>query len=472
MSRTLLAALVTFLMADAASAGGCSVSSWNYVFGQQTSASMTVGSGEICTTQLATAVSNSGVAIQAIRLRSSPDHGQVTVVGLGLKYHAKSGYTGPDSLIFEVVGANRKLATVQLRITVSSAPEAEDASHRLLEAVPWLVENRGPEKAKGIIYCIHGFDRHSPVVDEYRAIHFFVKTLNEGGWDVIGAKYPYSPTYEERSVNLASLAAPQLQQRAKGLRAQGYKKVIVIGQSWGSCSTMLAAKDNEFAADAIVLLVPAAWGTRTSNGRLNYFFELNKTEFGPLLAVIKKPVALVLFAGDDYDPGGRGEMAKEIFRRSNIPNLLIDGPPGFKGHYSAWLPVFDFIFGSCIGSFIEAPVKSECSLPPLDDADFRSIVKKDQIKDFDSRKIGSPDELPGGAFVIYRTGGGPAHAEFDQGQSSHTLRAKGVVDGEFSFSSGRLCYLGECLDIVRWDERHLIGFDSTTGQARSWWIRE
>jgi pimeloyl-ACP methyl ester carboxylesterase len=469
----LFAALVTFLMTDGAFADGCSVSPWTYAFGQQTSASMTVGSGEICTTQLNKAVSNGGVTIQAVRLRSSPGHGDATTLGLGLKYRAKPGYTGPDSLIFEVVGANGKLGTVQLQIAVSSAPDAQDASHRLVEAVPWLVQNRGPDKAKGVIYFTHGFDRHSPMVDEYRPIHFFIKTLNDEGWDVIAAKYPFSPSYDERSVNLAYLAAPQLQQRARGLRTQGYKQVIFMGQSWGSWSIMLAAKDDQLAADAIVLLVPATWGERTTaKGAINYFFELNKTEFGPLLAGIKKPVAAVLFAADDYDPGGRGEIAKAIFRRSNTASLLIDSPPGFKGHFSGWLPVFDFIFGSCLGSFIEARVTSACELPALDDADFRSIVKKDQVRDFDSRKIGAANEIPDGAFVVYRTGGGPAHAEFKQGQSPETLRAKGAVDGKFSFSAGHVCYLDECLVLVRWDETHLVGFDPATGQARSWWIRE
>ena len=96
-------------------------------------------------------------------MKSSPNHGEATVVGLGFKYHAKPGYTGPDSLVFEVVGANGKHAAVQVRIAVSSAPEAEDPSRRLLENVPWLVKNRGPETAKGIIYFMHGFDRSSPV---------------------------------------------------------------------------------------------------------------------------------------------------------------------------------------------------------------------------------------------------------------------------------------------------------------------
>lgn len=472
MSRFLFAGLVTFFMTDGASAGGCSVAPWHYVFGQQTNASMTVGSGEICITQLSSAASHSGIAIHAMRIRSSPNNGEVSVVGLGLKYHAKSNYTGPDSFVFEVVGAHQKLATVQVRIIVSSAPDAEDVSYRLKEATPWLVENRGPDKAKGIVYFIRGFDRFSPVIDEYRGVHFFIKTLHDQGWDIVAAKYPYRPNYTERAANVAPLAASQLRQRAKGLRAQGYKKVVIIGQSWGAWSTMLAADDNEFAADAIVLLVPATWGTRIVSGRLNYFFQLNRTEFGPLLADVKRPVALILFAGDEYDPGGRGQIAKDIFRRHNISNLLIDNPPGFKGHYAAWLPVFDFVFGSCVSSFIESPVTAQCSLPSLDDADFRSIVQRDQIKDFDSRKISSVDELAGRTFVIYRTGSGPVHADFSRGQSSHTLKASGAVDERFSFSSGRFCLLSECFDLVRWDERHLVGFDSITGNARSWWIRE
>ena len=299
-----------------------------------------------------------------------------------------------------------------------------------------------------------------------------MKTLNDDGWDVIAAKYPYSPAYAERAANLSSRAVPHLQRRTGELRAQGYKKVIVIGQSWGSWTTLLAARDNQLAVDAAVLLVPATWGPKTTNGHLNQFFELNRTEFGPLLAAVKIPVAVVFFADDAFDPGGRGDIAKDIFRRSTSPNLLIDRPPGFKGHYAGWLPIFDFVFGSCLHSFIEAPVTSECPMVPLDDADFRSIVKKDQVVDFDNRKIGSADELKGGTFIIYRTAGGPVQAEFDQGAGLHTLRAKGVVDGKFSFTSGRICYLDECLDLVRWDEKHLIGFDSTSGQARSWWTQE
>ena len=54
-------------------------------------------------------------------------------------------------------------------------------------------------------------------------------------------------------------AAAFIWQRAGELKAPGYKRVIIAGQSWGSWVAMVADQEKYFAAEALWLIVPNIW---------------------------------------------------------------------------------------------------------------------------------------------------------------------------------------------------------------------
>jgi hypothetical protein len=64
-------------------------------------------------------------------------------------------------------------------------------------------------------------------------------------------------------------------------------------------------------------------------------------------------VAIVLFAGDTYDVGGRGADAKAALARNGVRHLVIDQPQHFTGHGAGAAAVFDRTFGACPFSFVE-----------------------------------------------------------------------------------------------------------------------
>jgi hypothetical protein len=61
-------------------------------------------------------------------------------------------------------------------------------------------------------------------------------------------------------------AAAFIWQRAGELKAPGYKRVIIAGQSWGSWVAMVADQEKDFAAEALWLIVPTSGPRRGANG--------------------------------------------------------------------------------------------------------------------------------------------------------------------------------------------------------------
>src|SRR5262249_4794185 len=150
---------------------------------------------------------------------------------------------------------------------------------------PWLVKNNGPTTSKGIIYFIGGYV-WPPPPDGLGIVPYFFKTLGEQGWDVVRAKGPYRSALPPGvSQPLPSLLAPGaalfVKRRVSELRAQGYRRVILAGHSWGGWVLMIADQSKGLGADALVLSAPGAYGPQSP------MFQKNGTEFGPLMKSIK-----------------------------------------------------------------------------------------------------------------------------------------------------------------------------------------
>jgi hypothetical protein len=135
------------------------------------------------------------------------------------------------------------------------------------------------------------------------------------------------------------------------LRAAGYRHVAVVGESRGAFVALLALRQAGL-ADAILLLAPAAHGTRSERRpEALAAFEAACAATAP--GAVRRG-ALVLFADDPYDPDptGRAVAFKAGMARAGVECLVLDRPPAPTGHGAARDAAFDSLFGARLADFL------------------------------------------------------------------------------------------------------------------------
>ena len=358
-----------------------------------------------------------------------------------------------------------------VRAKISALSLKQAANFRLLEFTPWLVENHGPAKAKGVIYFILGWSGR-PTLDNHLLAPYFLKTLSENGWDVVATKIPQHLPNQDFAVLGTYEAAPSIvRTRVQQLKADGYRRVILAGHSWGGWIVLLAAQADDLAADALLVSAPSV-GPKTRDGRNNPNFEKNFNEYPQLINGIKRPTVLMFYPDDDEDTPGRSDIARKRFEANKLPHVIIDHPAGFVGHFAGWLPLFDYEFGRCIQSFLDNPKTEGCDLSGLANDDFRSIVNLKQVVDADGKRITSPDTLVGKKFAAYTLGAPFRTWEFVSATRRHGTRAILEFDEDFTFHDGNLCANDACDVLVRWADRYILSFNAKSGDLSGWWIEQ
>src|SRR5204862_5259475 len=116
------------------------------------------------------------------------------------------------------------------------------------------------------------------------------------------------------------------------LKHDGYKQVILAGQSFGAFLALMAA-DSSQEVDGVIATAPAAYGS------FDDFYDswrLNATKLYPLLEKVKRARVMVFyFHGDDFDPGGRGERSREILSGRGLGYAVVDQPAFLTGHWAS-----------------------------------------------------------------------------------------------------------------------------------------
>lgn len=359
-----------------------------------------------------------------------------------------------------------------------SAPVAEFPLEEMwMRAAPGA--SHGP---KTLFYYMHGFDgrarEHSPLPE------YFVSELQRSrGWDIIDANYPRAGVAQIRRFGAANFgAAVFVARRLKELKAQGYERIYVGGQSWGGWNSLLLATMPGLPLDGVVLVVPASYGWRfTGADRDDPNYANNKLLFDQAIEHVRYPTVGVFFLGDEYEPADRGAGAAAALTRHGIANLIIDHPPGFSGHGSGWFPAFDFLYGACIANFLESPRTEQCSPRriPLDVGDFRGIVVEQQLS---KRHLSAAtlEELKGRQFAVYPQG------ELRDIVSTDQTQVKGYGIGEFlqssSFRGDSYCVRARveynqpettdeiCERLIKWSDDELLGLDPKSGHVLQWWV--
>jgi tetratricopeptide (TPR) repeat protein len=382
---------------------------------------------------------------------------------------------GSASGTVEYVGI---LATFQPLAAASLAPVQEfPVEELLLHGAPGV--HRGP---KTLFYYMHGFDgrarAHSPLPE------YFVSELQQSrGWDVIDGNYPRSGVTEIRRLGAANFGvAVFLTRRLKELKAQGYQRIYVGGQSWGGWSSLLLATIPGLPLDGVVLVVPACCGWRSTGAdHDDPNYGNNKLLFDQMIERVRYPTVGVFFLVDEYEPAERGTGAAAALTQRGVANLMIDHPPGFSGHGSAWFPAFDYLYGICIADFLESPRSGQCPQRriAMDVGDFRAIVDARQLA---KRHLNAATlaDLKGRPFAVYPQG------EVRKIVSADQTDVKGYGIGESlensTFRADSYCVRARvkysqpedtdevCERLMKWSDDELVGLDPGSGRVLQWWV--
>lgn len=199
----------------------------------------------------------------------------------------------------------------------------------------------GPGQAKGIVVWSHG--RSINAEDSQSPTPSYLHVLRDDGWEVMRFDRP------SRGDTLSD-STKRLIDYVGALKHQGYKQIVLAGQSFGAFLSLMAAGASPD-VDAVIATAPAAYGS------FDDFYDswrLNATKLYPLLEQVKRARIMVFyFHGDDFDPGGRGEQSRQILSGRGLGYAVIDQPAYLTSHWAASSGLFQRRFGGCIREFAD-----------------------------------------------------------------------------------------------------------------------
>jgi pimeloyl-ACP methyl ester carboxylesterase len=197
----------------------------------------------------------------------------------------------------------------------------------------------GPTAAMGAVIWSHG--RSVLVEDSKSPTPGYIETFRMQGWDA----FRFNRT---RDIDFLRKGSLSLASFAGMLKARGYRKVVLAGQSYGAFMSLMAA-DISPDVDTVVAVAPAAFGPVRDNPKMG---ALNASRLYPVLERVRRArIMLFYFKDDMFDPGGRGARSDQILSTHQNNHLVVDQPIGLETHWAGGTPEFTARFGPCIVAF-------------------------------------------------------------------------------------------------------------------------
>ncbi|MFQ3622976.1 MAG: hypothetical protein SNJ73_05455 [Acetobacteraceae bacterium] len=209
----------------------------------------------------------------------------------------------------------------------------------------------GPRQARGAIVFGHG--RSADSDPRGSQPQTWVRRFNLAGYDVF--RFDRHPNSDD-----TDRAAGWLREGLAALRAQGYRHIVVGGQSRGGWNA-LQVLDRPGLADVVVSVAAAAHGQGGSPNLLAQNDGLRRIADRANDAQAR--VAFIQFANDPFllDPDGRARIVRDRLGPRVAALLLIDRPEGFEGHGAGQRWQFADRFGECLLAFAtEARPRDRC----------------------------------------------------------------------------------------------------------------
>jgi predicted esterase len=201
---------------------------------------------------------------------------------------------------------------------------------------PAFHHQQGPQVARGALIWSPGAigKQEQPRAGKDGMPHF-LDWLYGNGWDVfyIERDRTSSEKYRERY-------ALSIRNAERALRAKGYQRVVLAGQSSGGAYSLLAASE-EFGAEVDGLMIFASGPT------------LRPHEFYDLLKGACAKQFVVFHAARDESIGQRSKAeVEQTLNAKNVPCLNIFEPDGLSGHGAAFQSKFSKMYGDQILQFL------------------------------------------------------------------------------------------------------------------------
>ncbi len=224
--------------------------------------------------------------------------------------------------------------------SVASLSEPEIAARNIGRLTPQPgLQVHGPKHAKGLVVWSHGYSRgvNSANSSPQPYVNAFVKA----GYDLY--------RFDRQWINNWASDAGDLSSAVAAARRLGYRRIFLMGQSAGAWVS-LASLGRDARADGVIAVAPA------HHGKADQMFDptIAASDWETIIEDIPSGprVAVVLFAGDDYDVGGRGDVARKVLNTGRTPAIIIDQPDGFEGHGAGWSYRFARTYGGCLFRFL------------------------------------------------------------------------------------------------------------------------
>ncbi len=234
-----------------------------------------------------------------------------------------------------------RLAALLLALLLPLAAQAREAGPLRTEA--GVVARDGA--AAGAMVWLHPHYTEGPPLEAPP----FMARLAVRGWDLW--RYDRPPGGPLPTSPLTSWVDP-LAEGTAALRARGYRRVVLVGESRGAFLALAALRVPGL-ADAVALAAPAAHGRRPERlpqALADFAAALDRASPDSV-----RRIALLLFEDDgwDPDPAARAALFRAAVARLGWDALLLDRPPATTGHGGVQAPEFDAILGACLADFLE-----------------------------------------------------------------------------------------------------------------------
>lgn len=204
----------------------------------------------------------------------------------------------------------------------------------------------GPASGRGVLLFAHG--RAARGADSRGGQpQNWTRHFNNNGYDIW--RFDRHPASDE-----TQQAAGWMRRALTTLRSQGYRHIVVAGQSRGGWNTLMML-DQPGLADVHIAIAPAAHGDTGSPSHLRQLDELRGI-VGAAAGAGRARLAIASFRDDpfDADTDRRAALFRELGGRAGA-FLFIDRPERPVGHGGGNSAEFSYVFGPCLLRFATEP---------------------------------------------------------------------------------------------------------------------
>jgi dienelactone hydrolase len=212
---------------------------------------------------------------------------------------------------------------------------------------------KGPAQAKGLVLWSHGVSGdkeqfHTPPPP-------VVRRLATAGWDVV--RINRNNLFERGWVTSGPRHRDDAIERSRAAKAQGYKHVVLAGQSYGAIISLEAnAKSADI--DGVLAFSPGHGSDAgQAAGRDNYR-NLNRYLLEAVAAQKGGRVVVLIADGDLLHPdrgagSGFGAQLRTALAAMGRPYVVFDETSPIHGHGAGMTNQFNDWFGACVGRFLD-----------------------------------------------------------------------------------------------------------------------